>query len=158
MNGKIVLIQDTREKVGKHNNIIRYCKSNGVEIIRETLQVGDYMLGEKCGDTVIPISKISVDIKSLGLTELATDLTKDEQALNKKYRKCYEQGIKLYVLIEEQFDSIYDIAKWKNPHGKIDGRKLLDKMHRLTMMYGVQFVYCDKSHTGETIIKLLKGA
>ena len=157
MNGKIVLIQDTREKVGKHNNIIRYCKSNGIEIIRKTLQVGDYMLGEKCGDTVIPISKISVDIKSLGLTELATDLTKDEQALNKKYRKSYEQGIKLYVLIEEQFDSIYDIAKWKNPHGKIGGRKLLDKMHRLTMMYGVQFVYCDKSHTGETIIKLLKG-
>ena len=158
MNGKIVLIQDTREKVGKHNNIIRYCKSNGIEIIRKTLQVGDYMLGEKCGDTVIPISKISVDIKSLGLTELATDLTKDEQALNKKYRKSYEQGIKLYVLIEEQFDSIYDIAKWKNPHGKIDGRKLLDKMHRLTMMYGVQFVCCDKNHTGETIIKLLKGA
>ena len=157
MNGKIVLIQDTREKVGKHNNIIRYCKSNGIEIIRKTLQVGDYMLGEKCGDTVIPISKISVDIKSLGLTELATDLTKDEQALNKKYRKSYEQGIKLYVLIEEQFDSIYDIAKWKNPHGKIDGRKLLDKMHRLTMMYGVQFVCCDKNHTGETIIKLLKG-
>ena len=157
MNGKIVLIQDTREKVGKHNNIIRYCKSNGIEVIRETLQVGDYMLGEKCGNDVTPISKISVDIKGLGLIELAGDLSKDEQALDKKYRKCYEQGIKLIVLIEEPFGSIQEIANWKNPHGFVNGRKLLDKMHRLKMMYGIDFMFCDKKRTGETLIKLLKG-
>lgn len=152
----MILIEDTRQQKGKHNNVRKYCDSQGVEIYPLTLSVGDYMLGERCGDKIAPIGKIAVDTKQ-SLIECASDLTKDEQALNKKYRKCYEQGIRLYVLIEEQFDSIYDIAKWKNPHGKIDGRKLLDKMHRLTMMYGVQFVYCDKKHTGEMLIKLLKG-
>lgn len=152
----MILIEDTRQQKGKHNNVHKYCDSQGIEIYPLTLVVGDYMLGERCGDVVVPIGNVSIDTKQ-DMLECATDLTKDEQALNKKYRKCYEKGIRLYVLIEEQFNDIYDVAKWQNPHGKIGGRKLLDKMHRLTMMYDVQFVYCDKKHTGETIIKLLKG-
>lgn len=151
----MILIEDTRQQKGKHNNVHKYCDSQGVEIYPLTLSVGDYMLGERCSDKVAPIGKIAVDTKQ-SLIECASDLTKDEQAFNKKYRKCYEQGIKLIVLIEEPFDNIYDVAKWQNPHGKINGRTLLTKMHRLTMMYGVQFSFCDKKHTGETIIKLLK--
>ncbi len=150
----MILIEDTRQQKGKHNNVRKYCEHQGVEIYPLVLSVGDYMLGERQGGVVRPIGKVSIDTKQ-SLLELASDLTKDEQALNKKYHKCYEQGIKLIVLIEENYNNIYDIAKWQNPHGKINGRVLIDKMHRLSMMYGVQFAFCDKKHTGETIIKLL---
>lgn len=153
----MILIEDTRQQKGKHNNVHKYCDSQGIEIYPLTLTVGDYMLGEVQNGKVVPIGSRSVDTKSLGLIELANDLSKDEQALDKKYRKCYEQGIKLIVLIEEPFGSIQEIASWKNPHGFVNGRKLLDKMHRLKMMYGIDFMFCDKKRTGETLIKLLKG-
>lgn len=152
----MILIEDTRQQKGKHNNVRKYCESQGIEIYPLTLTVGDYMLGEVQNGSVVPIGKISVDTKQ-SLVECAMDLSKDEQALNKKYRKCYEQGIQLIVLIEEPMNSIYEVARWHNPHGNVNGRKLLDKMHRLTMMYGVQFLFCDKKHTGEMLIKLLKG-
>ena len=152
----MILIEDTRQQKGKHNNVHKYCDSQGIEIYPLTLTVGDYMLGEVQNGKVVPIGKCAIDT-SLGLIELANDLSKDEQALNKKYRKCYEQGIKLIVLIEEPFGSIQEIANWKNPHGFVNGRKLLDKMHRLKMMYGIDFMFCDKKRTGETLIKLLKG-
>lgn len=152
----MILIEDTRQQKGKHNNVHKYCDSQGIEIYPLTLTVGDYMLGEVQNGKVVPISKCAIDTK-FALIELAGDLSKDEQALDKKYRKCYEQGIKLIVLIEEPFGSIQEIANWKNPHGFVNGRKLLDKMHRLKMMYGIDFMFCDKKRTGETLIKLLKG-
>ena len=152
----MILIEDTRQQKGKHNNVHKYCDSQGIEIYPLTLTVGDYMLGEVQNDKVVPIGHRAIDTK-FALIELAGDLSKDEQALDKKYRKCYEQGIKLIVLIEEPFGSIQEIASWKNPHGFVNGRKLLDKMHRLKMMYGIDFMFCDKKRTGETLIKLLKG-
>ena len=152
----MILIEDTRQQKGKHNNVHKYCDSQGIEIYPLTLTVGDYMLGEVQNGKVVPIGKYAIDTK-FALIELAGDLSKDEQALDKKYRKCYEQGIKLIVLIEEPFGSIQEIASWKNPHGFVNGRKLLDKMHRLKMMYGIDFMFCDKKRTGETLIKLLKG-
>lgn len=152
----MILIEDTRQQKGKHNNVHKYCDSQGIEIYPLTLTVGDYMLGEVQNGKVVPIGKRAIDTK-FALIELAGDLSKDEQALDKKYRKCYEQGIKLIVLIEEPFGSIQEIASWKNPHGFVNGRKLLDKMHRLKMMYGIDFMFCDKKRTGETLIKLLKG-
>ena len=152
----MILIEDTRQQKGKHNNVHKYCDSQGIEIYPLTLTVGDYMLGEVQNGKVVPIGKCAIDTK-FALIELANDLSKDEQALDKKYRKCYEQGIKLIVLIEEPFGSVQEIANWKNPHGFVNGRKLLDKMHRLKMMYGIDFMFCDKKRTGETLIKLLKG-
>ena len=152
----MILIEDTRQQKGKHNNVHKYCDSQGIEIYPLTLTVGDYMLGEVQNGKVVPIGNRAIDTK-FALIELAGDLSKDEQALDKKYRKCYEQGIKLIVLIEEPFGSIQEIASWKNPHGFVNGRKLLDKMHRLKMMYGIDFMLRDKKRTGETLIKLLKG-
>lgn len=152
----MILIEDTRQKQGKHKNIKTYCDSQGIEIYPLTLTVGDYMFGEKVGDKVAPIGNISCDTK-YGLVELAQDLSRDERSLNKKYRKCFEQNIKLVVLVEEYVESKKDLAKWQNPHGLVNGRKLLDKMSRLSMMYGIRFMFCKKEDTAKTLIKILKG-
>lgn len=152
----MILIEDTRQKKDKHKNIKTYCDSQGIAIYPLTLTVGDYMLGEIVCGKVTPIGSISCDTK-YGLIELAQDLSRDERSLDKKYRKCFEEKIKLVVLVEEEITSIYDIAKWQNPHGLVSGRKLLDKMNRLTMMFGIRFMFCKKQDTGKTIIKILKG-
>lgn len=152
----MIIIQDCREKAGYHRNIEDYCKQHGIPLIRKRLDVGDYMLGTIKNGDVKPIGNRSVDVKGVGgLSELATDLYRDKLAFNRKYRKCYEQGIQLYVLVEQEVKSLDDIVSWKSKHTKVNGRMLLDMMDRVKKSYGVKFVFCKKEDTAQTIINIL---
>ena len=88
---------------------------------------------------------------------MAIDAYTDKKSLNKKYRKCYEQGIKLIVLVEEEVKSLQELCSWKSKHTKLTGRELLDMMHTLQVSYGIEFKFCKKENTGEVLVKLLKG-
>ena len=102
----MILLEDTRNQINKHKNIHKYCKENDIEIIRNKLIVGDYVLPN--------VSNISIDTK-FGLQEIMKNITekrfRNELLLSKKL------GIKLIVLIENSSDinSIDEIPlKWKN--------------------------------------------
>ena len=152
----MLIIQDQREKHGHHNEISNYCKEHEIPLIRKRLEVGDYMLGEiKCGK-VVPVGKRSIDTKQ-SLSETASDLYRDKTEFNKKYRKCYEQGIQLYVLVEQEIKSLSDILSWSSPHSKISGKMLYDMIDRVRKSYGVKFVFCRKENVAQTIIKILQG-
>lgn len=152
----MLIIQDCREKRGHHLAIEKYCKEHEIPLIRKRLEVGDYMLGEiKCGK-VVPIGKRSIDTKQ-DLAELSSDLYRDKTEFNKKYRKCYEQGIELYVLVEQEIKSINDILSWSSPHSKISGKMLYDMIDRVRKSYGVKFVFCRKENVAQTIINILTG-
>ena len=151
----MLIIQDQRERHGHHNNIENYCKEHDIPIIRKRLEVGDYMLGTIENGRVKPIGKRSVDVKSLGASELAKDLYQDKKSFNKKYKKCYEQGIELYVLVEQEITSLNDILSWSSPHSKISGKMLYDMIDRVRKSYGVKFVFCRKENVAQTIINIL---
>ena len=151
----MLIIQDQRERHGHHNNIENYCKEHDIPIIRKRLEVGDYMLGTIENGRVKPIGKRSVDVKSLGASELAKDLYQDKKSFNKKYKKCYEQGIELYVLVEQEITSLTDILSWSSPHSKISGKMLYDMIDRVRKSYGVKFVFCRKENVAQTIINIL---
>ena len=151
----MIIIQDQREKHGHHNNIEEYCKQHDIPIIRKRLEVGDYMLGTIENGKVKPIGKRSIDVKSGLLDELANDLYRDKVAFNKKYKKCYEQGIELYVLVEQEIKSLTDILSWSSPHSKISGKMLYDMIDRVRKSYGVKFVFCRKENVAQTIINIL---
>lgn len=50
----MTLICDTRQQEGKHKNIEQYCRKNGIEMLIQKCDVGDYMF---------PGGKVSVDTK-----------------------------------------------------------------------------------------------
>lgn len=50
----MILICDSRQQEGKHKNIEQYCRRNGIEMVRQKLDVGDY---------AFPDVKIAVDTK-----------------------------------------------------------------------------------------------
>lgn len=141
----MIILADTRQKCGQHNNIETYCKANGIDLIPKALQVGDYML---------PNGKCAVDTKA-SIAEMAIDAYTDKKSLNKKYRKCYEQGIKLIVLVEEEISSLQELCKWKSKHTKLTGRELLDMIHTLQVSYGIEFKFCKKENTGRVLVGLL---
>lgn len=150
----MLIIQDQREKRGHHSVIETYCKEHEIPLMRKRLEVGDYMLGEiKCG-RVVPIGRRSIDTKQ-DLSELSSDLYRDKTEFNKKYRKCYENGIELYVLVEQEITSLNDILSWSSPHSKISGKMLYDMIDRVRKSYGVKFVFCRKENVAQTIINIL---
>jgi hypothetical protein len=151
----MLIIQDCREKCGHHNNIEEYCKQHDIPIIRKRLEVGDYMLGTIENGRVKPIGKRSVDVKSGALEETAKDLYQDKVNFNRKYRKCLDNGIELYVLVEQEIKSLTDILSWSSPHSKISGRMLYDMIDRVRKSYGVKFVFCKKEDVGRMVVNIL---
>lgn len=150
----MIIIQDCREKNGHHSEISRHCEQHEIPLFRMRLEVGDYMLGEVQNGRCRPIGKRSIDTKQ-DIAELASDLYRDKLAFNKKYKKCYEQGIELYVLVEQEITSLSDIVSWKSKHTKVNGRMLLDMIDRVKKSYGVKFVFCKKEDVAQTIINIL---
>lgn len=149
------IIVDTREKPRAIKQIITYFDNSGIEHIHKKLDIGDYMNPNNVN--------ISVDRKQ-NLGEVANNLTSDNSRFMREVRRADENGVKLIILVEhgEQIIQLTDVCRWRNPirakHGAaIDGRDLMDRMHRVSLMYGVEWRFCTKDKTGEEIIKILDG-
>ena len=64
-----VIAEDTRNQLGKHENIRRYCEENGIRIVRSKLIVGDYSLVTSqavCVDTRSCNVEVSSDKRCAG--------------------------------------------------------------------------------------------
>ena len=98
---------------------------------------------------------ISVDIKQ-DLNELASDLYRDLKEFNKKYKKCYEEGIQLWVVVEQKVTSLEELSNWKSKHGKTNGRFLIDMIHRLKISYGIRFKFVTKLESPKVLLDILQ--
>lgn len=150
----IYIIEDTRQKEGKHENISSFFSSVGIPMVRKCLPVGDYMISTNNG--------ISIDTKS-GIDEVCMDLGAENPRFRRELESALKSKIKLVILIEDKrFSCISDVVKWKNPnHAKkrlfMDGKELAGRMRNAEISYGVSFEFCSKTKTGEKILKILKG-
>ena len=147
------LFEDANNKVGKHIAKNKYWQKIGIEVDRShRLLVGDYMLAID-GD-------VSVDTKK-DLQELVTNLFCDRFRFEKECIKAKNNGILLFILIEEQFDK-EQLLNWKSktnskgiPYVKVAGWQILSEMKRYAKLYGVKFRCCHKLATGKMVLELL---
>ena len=156
----MVLYEDTRQQAGKHKNIHAYCEKNGIEIIRQALNVGDYMIagpefnGLK-GD-------IACDSK-MGVPELASCVFQEHLRFRDELERAKRCGIKLVILTEELLPQ-GRLDYWRSPMGK-DGlpryrfSPVILRKALITMQdkYGCIFRFCDGRSTAKTMIEYLKG-
>ena len=145
----LILIEDTRNKVGCHANVANYCERHGIQIIREKLDYGDYMLESN--------PSVSIDTKQ-DLQEVAANLMnrKDSARFWREVRGASKNGIHLIVLVEHHgIKTVRDVCQWRSAHNGVTGRMLMDEMVRCEMSYGVRWEFCDKHSTGKRIIELL---
>lgn len=156
----MIIQQDTREQLGKHDHVLKYFKDNGIECYRDMLPVGDYSLYIS--------HRICIDTKQ-DVLELFMDLTHDHVRFREELIKAQERGIQLVVLVEEKLPK-GGLANWKSPVWKFTtskhkkGEKVTKanpktmKAAMLTMQkkYGVIFRFCDKSETGKEIVDMLR--
>lgn len=147
---------DSREKAHIIEKIVRYFDDQGIRHISSKLVVGDYMSMDN--------SKLVVDRKH-NLSELANNLTNDSGRFMREVRLSKELGIHLVVLCEHGgwCRSIRDVKDWHNPmQGKIpfaiSGKELMERIYKVHIAYGVDFLFCDKRCTGRRIVEILEGA
>lgn len=146
-----MLLIDTREHPEKVKTIKHWLDRHHIEYRDEKLDTGDYMIEGKPG--------VVVDRKH-DLSELLHNIcSKDKARFFKEIRRAHNQHIKLYFLIEHgaTVKSIDDVRSWQSKYSRVSGRALAHKMVDLNIAYGVEWIFCKRKDTAETIMKLLEG-
>ena len=150
----MTLFEDVRNKPGKHKNIETYCKQNGIELVRQCLNVGDYIIANK-GD-------IAIDTKA-SVAELASNIFQEHRRFRDECERAQRFGIQLIILIEEVLPG-GSLENWRSPVGsnglplyKFDPVVLRKAMITMQERYGVKFRFCDGRSTGKVLIEYLKG-
>lgn len=156
----MILVEDSRNQIGKHKNIEAFCKQRGIEIVRQALNVGDYMLaGPEFGGIK---GDIAVDTKQ-NVLELASNCFQEHRRFRDECIRAQKLGIQLIVLVEEALPG-GKLQNWRPPLGR-DGLPLCRfdpavlKKTMLTMQdkYQVKFRFCDGRSTGNVLIEYLEG-
>lgn len=146
---------DTREHKEEWERIKKQFDSLGVQYFRSKLFVGDY-----CS---VDNPRLCIDRKK-NLQELCGNVCQQHARFRSELIRANENGFKLIILVEHGngVECLEDVYFWQNPRKKVspkavDGRQLYRSLCTIEKEYGVQFVFCNKLHTGHTIVELLEG-
>lgn len=146
---------DTREHKFELARIQRQIEREGVSTFLSKLDVGDYMS--------IDNPTLCIDRKK-DLQELCGNVTQQHERFRRELIRAIDHGIHLIILIEHGADiqNLEDVYFWENPRREkspkaTSGEQLYKSLVTMQERYGVEFAFCDKRHTGQTIIKLLGG-
>lgn len=146
----MVIIVDSDEKGEHRQRVIAQIESCGVKTYVNNLWVGDYL----CTDN----PKVIVDRKK-DLEELAHNLFNrdDKSRFWAEVRRANYLETKLIFLCEHggNYRTIEDVANWKGKYSTVSGRDLMEKMYKVHISYGVDFLFCDKRNTGKRIVEIL---
>lgn len=150
----MVLLEDTRNQIGKHQNIHAYCEKQGIEIIRQAMCVGDYAIANR--------HDICVDTK-MDVRELAMDIFQEHRRFREECERAQRCEIQLIVLVEEKLPG-GRLYNWRPPLGRdgkpvclFDPKTLRKAMITMQKKYGVKFRFCDGRSTGKMLLEYLEG-
>lgn len=148
------LIEDTRQKTGKHDLKHKCFESLDIDLVRCKLPFGDYA----------PVPPVSVDTKE-NIDEIAKNIcgtAKEHKRFINECKYARDAGSKLYILVENTL-GITDISQvhlWENPRSDfspncVQGPRLQKAMETISERYGVTFLFCEPSKAAEIIWKLV---
>lgn len=166
-----IILEDSRQQRGKHDNINSWLVSHGVEIRRTKLYVGDYTLPTN--------QAVCIDTK-YGLQEVYNNVIQGHERFVRECKAAHEAGIKLIILVEQRgISSLQDVANWNNPRytkwvklrdahrqGKrmteplspyppVNSERLARAMQTIQERYHIEWRFCDKRCTAKVICDIL---
>ena len=155
---------DSREKARAIQKILAAFDGAGVRHFISKLYVGDYMNMDN--------PRIIIDRKQ-NLTELCANVCQNHDRFRKELIRARDAGIQMIILCEHGKDikQLEDVIFWNNPRGTkrvktahgwetqktkaMTGETLYKILETMSRKYNVQFLFCDKDHTGQRIMELL---
>lgn len=173
------LIEDTRQKPGKHTIKNAFWYIMGITVTRYGLPVGDYVLADPIildaiaqnieADKILEmrIIKRSVDTKK-DVNELYSNIcSRDHRRFKQECVRAQEHGIKLYILVENEIgiQKLSDLIGWNNkrsrrkrkPNEGSDGERMMKSCRTMEKRYGVRFLFCRPDQAAVRVIELLRG-
>ena len=169
----MIILEDTRNQVGKHDKKNEYFKAHGIEVRRTKLWCGDYALPAD--------QSVCIDTKK-DIQELIGDICgKSHERFRNELIRAQESRIKLIILTEDDggycdrkktiynkpVTCIKDLFSWKNPRlfifqgGKqkypkaTKGQTLAKCLLTLEAKYGCEFRFTTSANSGKEILRLL---
>ena len=148
-----VIIEDSRQKRGKHEEKRVYFENHGIIVKRAQLPFGDYVI----------MPSIVVDTKA-DIVEIAQSLcgnVAERTRFAEEMKGAKLAGIKLVFLIEDKrFHKVSDLyeTKMKLHSGKVvRGEQVATAMSICEARYGCEFQFCSPEEAGHKIIEILEG-
>ena len=147
------LIEDTRQKTGKHEIKHLWFSENGVQAIRCKLPFGDYA----------PVPPVAIDTKE-NMDEIASNICGSEhKRFINECKAAQVAGCQLIILVENEVGirRLSDVHRWVNPRAVysskcVQGPRLQKAMETISERYGVTFLFCKPEESGGRITELLK--
>ena len=146
----MIIVEDTRNQVGKHKRLNEEFEELGIQVIRSKLYVGDYARLDN--------QTVAIDTKKNWL-EVAGNVTKQHLRFRAECQRAKEANIRLIILVEEDVSA----KNWKSPVNRrkkpitmVSGIRLQKIIDTMAEKYGVEFMRCDKQDTASIIINLLE--
>jgi len=173
-----VIYEDTRQQikpVDKHAEKHRWFAAHGIEVIRKTLNFGDYAsdASNRCIDTKRNVDEVAQNING-----------KNHDRFKREALRAAAAGYRLVILVEndEGIISVDDLKTWTNTHCRkcvhflksecapsdcsvkcmkhgtrkpIQGERLAKAMHTMSERYGMRFMFCTPQNAAWTICSLL---
>ena len=151
----MVLIEDSRQQAGKHEQKHVFFDTQCVPFIRCKLPVGDYALPpERAVDTKASMQEIA---QNIGGTR------EEHERFRNELKLAQALGTKLYILVEntDGIKCIQDVVRWHNPRTEfslkaIQGPQLAKAMVTMQSRYGCVFLFCRPEEAGEYIVRILR--
>lgn len=145
-----IIIEDTRQKDGKHQQKHIGFEDLGVDLLRCKLPFGDYALPPA----------VSVDTKE-NLEEIAGNLCGSMKERDRFIRECKAAaaaGCQLVIMVETEHDgSLLDLGDIRIGSGKVvTGLQLYRAMTAVSGRYGVQFVLVRPEDAAKEITRILE--
>ena len=147
----ITIVEDSRQKVGKHQQKHIGFEDLGVGLLRCKLPFGDYALPPA----------VSVDTKE-NLEEIAGNLCGSKKERDRFIRECKAAaaaGCQLVIMVEtEHAGSLLDLGDIRIGSGKVvTGLQLYRAMTAVSGRYGVRFVLVRPEDAAKEIMRILHG-
>ena len=150
----MTIIVDTREKPRAIVKILKEFDRQGVEVVRRKLNFADYFSPDN--------PRVVIDRKQ-NLAEVVKNLTYEKPRFLREVERCHRAGCRMIVLIEHsnRVKTLEDVIQWVNPRLKVSplavsGDRLYRIMKAVGIRYDIEWQFCDKLHTGQRIINILK--
>ena len=147
----VTVLEDSRQKDGKHQQKHIGFEDLGVGLLRCKLPFGDYALPPA----------VSVDTKE-NLEEIAGNLCGSKKERDRFIRECKAAaaaGCQLVIMVETEHDgSLLDLGDIRIGSGKVvTGLQLYRAMTAVSGRYGVRFVLVRPEDAAKEIMRILHG-
>ena len=151
----MVIVEDSKQKIGHHELKHAAWEAHGDTLVRCALSCGDYALPPK----------VAIDTKA-DMAEIAQNIggsSREHERFRNELIRARDQGTHLYILVEndEGIRSLEDVVSWVNPRlidssRAITGERLARAMRTMQERYGCTFMFCEPREAAAYIYKLLE--